>query len=510
MSSPDPVAVALEPWFADRLGAEAVEISEFKRHAEGWSWQTYTMAVSSTDASGTTRSHGYAVRREPEDGLLAPYDAGQQYRLHEAVVNSSDVPMAALHWHEPDPAPLGMPFYVMDRVEGVVPVQWRGNDPDIFPDDAARHAIGTDFLDVLARIHRIDVAALSDVLPVPADSDDAARNQIDHWERFYLDAQLVEVPLLRSCIAWLRSNVATSGTVSLVHGDYRIGNFMLGPDRSINAIFDWELAHLGDPAFDVAWAGLPLFRGRSPLVSQLLDKDEFLAGYEERTGIRIDGDVLRFWTVFGHLRASAPHIRAARAFAEGRTGDLRLAAMGHQNLYILKQLADQFGWEVPGAEVVEPAAEAGPTQLSLGRIFEGLAASLSDEVAPHVSDPYARAQIRAAVEVLGNLATRVEWSRSQQVATIEKARAVLERAPADAPQSVGDLLAKRVPDEGGDRLTAARAGHLAAVADLAEWLEGRPEHADLRSELTGFLLDDLASELGRLRSGMYRGKRRQS
>ncbi len=63
------------------------------------------------------------------------------------------------------------------------------------------------------------------------------------------------MPILRFLIGWLRRNVATSGRVGLVHGDYRIGNFMLGGDRRINAVFDWELAHVGDPAFDVAWSG---------------------------------------------------------------------------------------------------------------------------------------------------------------------------------------------------------------------------------------------------------------
>jgi aminoglycoside phosphotransferase (APT) family kinase protein len=62
---------------------------------------------------------GYAVRVEPNDGLLAPYDIDGQYRLHRAVLDHSDVPMADLYWLEPDASVLGMPFYVMERC-GVV------------------------------------------------------------------------------------------------------------------------------------------------------------------------------------------------------------------------------------------------------------------------------------------------------------------------------------------------------------------------------------------------------
>ena len=120
---------------------------------------------------------------------------------------------------------------------------------------------------------------------------------------------------------------------------------MLGPDRRINAVFDWELAHVGDIGFDIAWAGMPLFRGRSPLVSQLLDREEYLERYEELTGLAITEDVYRFWTLFGHLRASAPHLGGCRSFEDGRTNDLRLASMGHQNLYIMRQLVRELGWK---------------------------------------------------------------------------------------------------------------------------------------------------------------------
>ena len=343
------VAEPIAGWLAERLGAP-VGISDLKRHAEGFSWQTYTLTATWTDPdTGEERGHGYAVRREPEDGLLAPYDIDQQFRIHRAVVDHSDVPMPGLHWLEHDHSVLGMPFFVMDRVEGVVPVQWKGKDPEIFPTEEARREIGLDFVEVLTRIHAIDVdeAGLRDMGP-QRDTDAAAIREIDFWERFYDESYLLEVPLIRFLVGWLRRNIATSGRVGLVHADYRIGNFMLGPDRRINAVFDWELAHVGDVAFDVTWAGMPLFRGRSPLMSQLLARDEFLERYEAGTGLRISDDVFRFWTLFGHLRASAPHLRACRAFEEGRTNDLRLAAMGHQNLYILRQLADQLGWRQAG------------------------------------------------------------------------------------------------------------------------------------------------------------------
>jgi aminoglycoside phosphotransferase (APT) family kinase protein len=342
------VGEALAPWFCERLDVDAVEIVDLRRHAEGWSWQTYTLDVEwrSPQRDEPPVRRGYAVRVEPRDGLLAPYDIDGQYRLHRAVLDHSDVPMADLYWLERDPRVLGMPFYVMERLRGVVPVQWRGKDPSVFPSDEARREIGRQFVDIQARIHAIDWRAAGLGLPGSAWADPAAsaRSWIDHWADYYEASVLVELPLLRYAIGWLRANAACSGTLTLCHGDYRIGNFML-LDGRINGIFDWELAHVSDPVEDIAYSGLPLFRGRNPLLSQLLARDEYFARYEELTGLRIDPDVFHFWTVLGLLKAAASHLRGSRAFEEARIRDLRLAAMGHQVQYVLRHIATELGLE---------------------------------------------------------------------------------------------------------------------------------------------------------------------
>ena len=347
MSALTPVAEALEPWFRERLGQSDARIVDLKRHAEGWSWQTYTMDVEWRAAAGEPPvRRGYAVRVEPEDGLLAPYDIEGQYSLHRAVIDHSDVPMADLYWLERDPGVLGMPFYVMECLRGVVPVQWRGNDPTVFPSDEARREIGLQFVDIQARIHGVDWHAAGLDLPGAGFEDPgaSANHWIDHWERYTAESVLVELPLMRYAIAWLPANAAWSGRLTLCHGDYRIGNFMVR-DGVVNGIFDWELAHVSDPVEDIAYAGLPLFRGRNPLLSQLLDPEEYFARYEERTGLRVDPEVFRFWTVLGLVKAAASHLRGSRAFEDGRIGDLRLAAMGHQVQYVLRHIARELGIE---------------------------------------------------------------------------------------------------------------------------------------------------------------------
>lgn len=323
-------------WLATKLGAEGpVEITDLHRHTEGFSWQTYTFTA--RWHTGRVPYHaGFAVRREPEDGLLSPYDIRAQYELHRAVAERSRVPVPALRWLETDPSVLGMPFYVMDRVDGRVPVQWTPEDPQVFPTPQARRHIGEQFVDHLAEIHACPTAGL----PVPAATDPAkaGRHAVDRWEDAYRSAAHPRIPLVELAADWARENEVTSGRLALCHGDYRIGNFMLDRQGLIVAVLDWELAEISDPVADVAWAALALFRGRSPLWSHLITEEDFLRRYRERTGLVIEPDVLRFWTIVNYIKVVSSYARAARAFRDGRTADLRLAAMGHQVFYVLRLL----------------------------------------------------------------------------------------------------------------------------------------------------------------------------
>ena len=321
----------LAAWLGDRLGFHRPHIVDLRRHSEGFSWQTYTGLV--VDDTARDRSWGFAVRRQPEDGLLAPYDIEAQFNLHTSLTQSP-IPVPQLLDLEKSAEVLGMPFYAMERVEGEVPVQWNAHDHSALLDPSDRSRIGHKFIEIMAMIHTHPVEQTG---LAPADGSPPAIAAIDHWEQFIDESIRVDIPLLRVAIAWCRNHLVDSERVTLCHGDYRIGNFMVA-DRDIVAILDWELAHAGDPVEDLAWAALPLFRGRSPLMSHLLPIDEALQLYQSFSGQKVSSEALHFWTVLGLIKAAAPHLRAASAFEGGKTNDLRLAAMGHQVSHILRVL----------------------------------------------------------------------------------------------------------------------------------------------------------------------------
>ena len=127
-------------------------------------------------------------------------------------------------------------------------------------------------------------------------------------------------------------------------------------------------------------------------------------------------------------------------------------------------------------------------QNSLDRLFDGIAISLRENVAPAVDDPFAKAQVAATIELLANLAVRVEWRADLLREEIERIRTVLETAP-ERPS----VLDAPIPlDSAG--LVASRAAHLDALvhADAAE------------DELRELLTWQLERELGLLRTGMYK------
>lgn len=154
-------------------------------------------------------------------------------------------------------------------------------------------------------------------------------------------------------------------------------------------------------------------------------------------------------------------------------------------------------------------------------LLTGLAESLRDAVLPAVDDSYAQGQLAAAVELLGNIASRVEWQSAYLIETVHRSRAVLEIAvaraePTELPES-RRVLAEPLA-AAGSPLLACRDAHLHALGEVTSWCaRGRTEaHAQVDEALREFLAWQLHDEAARTKTGMYRnrvasaGKRRSA
>lgn len=128
-------------------------------------------------------------------------------------------------------------------------------------------------------------------------------------------------PALELAIAWLRAHQPVAQKVTLVHGDYRTGNFLVDGDR-ITGVLDWEMVHLGDPLEDVAWACLRAWRWAGDArIGGLMPRQEFYQRYEEASGLKVDPESIRFWEVLGNLKAAVIFLTGGRSFCEGRSKD---------------------------------------------------------------------------------------------------------------------------------------------------------------------------------------------
>lgn len=325
----------------ERVGAEDLRVTDAFRHIEGFSWETWAVSIAWTEAGGDERERQVIVRRAPQAGLLGPYEVGPQWELNQALYGVTGIPVPEPLWIDLEGSATGRPLYVMARVEAAVPAQW--NTHKFFPDDEARHAMGRQFAALGARIHEVDL----EVLPArlrgvgPAAARGAA-GEVAYWEDVYRRDAVEPVPVLEWAFAWLaRNGDATSERTTLVHGDFRIGNFMVADERIV-AMLDWELAHIGDPVEDLAFAAVRLYRGRTGDASGLLPVDDWLAAYGEAAGWEVPPEAFKFWTVFGCTRAAVTLVTASRLFSSGATRDLRYAALGHQVHYLLRHILEEL------------------------------------------------------------------------------------------------------------------------------------------------------------------------
>lgn len=322
---------------ADYLGRQvghAVTVGRIKRFPVGFSWLTFAVPVAGLKGPGDTQE--LILRLGPDDGLFAPYSAGPQVMAMQSLEGSA-VPLPRAFWSSDDPAILGAPFMFCEKVSGYAVVPWvSATEPPL--DEAYRRGLGTDFIDALAALHRVrwqdkPIAALADGIT----ADNAAQRNVELYKGLIERWAMRPYPLAEWGIRWLKHHNPVAPRVTIVHGDYRTGNFLEQGGR-ITAILDWELVHLGDPHEDLAWVSMPMYMGGSKFLCRLCEPEWFYERYAEQSGIAVSMASVRYYQVFSLLKLAATHMAAARCFEEGRFNDMRMPAMGSQIATCLRQM----------------------------------------------------------------------------------------------------------------------------------------------------------------------------
>jgi aminoglycoside phosphotransferase (APT) family kinase protein len=319
--------------------AKALTITNFIRMTEGFSYETFLIDAQWTQDNNMI-SQGFAIRMVPEAGVVEPYDIKAHYKILKAV-EDSPVPAPKPYWLEMDSHILGRPFFVMEKVEGEVPIPFGFKDHPIFRAPEKRLKMVRNLVQVLADYQAIDWRRCADFLRVPKEETDPARMEIARWEKNIEKFKIYPQPLLREVNIWIKRNMPRTPFFTLTHGDFRLGNF-IWRDEKIVAFLDWEMPGIGDPMMDLAMICWKILRTDNPnLMCMLIEREELYRIYEELTGMKVDEERVYYWEAFVHYKAASVFISGVRAFSDGKNRDVRLISLQDSIHYAcLKELSD--------------------------------------------------------------------------------------------------------------------------------------------------------------------------
>ncbi|MCU1393668.1 MAG: putative phosphotransferase [Ilumatobacteraceae bacterium] len=211
----------------------------------------------------------------------------------------------------------GGSFVVLEHIEGETIAR------KILRDDTfarARTSLTHDCAVALARLHAIDPATAPGLLGV---------DQV-HQYRVALDDLGRAHPTFELVFRWLERHRPPARPPAVVHGDFRLGNLMVGPD-GLRSVLDWELAHLGDPVEDLGWLCAKAWRFGSALpVAGVGEYAALLDAYSAASGTPVGLDELRWWEVLGTLKWGVMCIVQAEAHLSGASRSHELAAIGRR------------------------------------------------------------------------------------------------------------------------------------------------------------------------------------
>jgi aminoglycoside phosphotransferase (APT) family kinase protein len=295
-------------WFAQHV-PDAVAPLSFQLIAGGHSNLTYSV----TDRRGAR----WVLRRPPLGQVLATaHDMGREHTIISAL-GPTDVPVPPTMGLCTDESVNGAPFYVMGFVDGRV-IRSHDDAESLGPDE--RRRAGESLVDVMAAIHAVDVDAVG--LGDLGKKQDYVARQLKRWYSQFQasDGQVpggLGLPAVHDVHSRLAANTPPQRGASIVHGDYRLDNCMLGADGSVMAVLDWEICTLGDPLADV---GLLWVYWSDPDESAVLPQASPTA--LERFPRKAELIDLGFYVAFGYWKLTCIIAGVYARYAGGAMGDV--------------------------------------------------------------------------------------------------------------------------------------------------------------------------------------------
>ncbi len=311
----------LDAWLASIGLPRGVEVLQFPR---GYSNVTYLVRVGAREL---------VLRRGPPGVRIASaHDMGREHRILSSLSKVWSKAPRTVAMCE-DESVIGGPFYLMERVEGVI---LRCKPIEGLRLDAPRMKhLSEQMVDTLAEIHAIDLAAAGlTELGKPAGYNE---RQVRGWSERYVKAKTDEIAEMDAVARWLASSTPPESGAALIHNDFKYDNVVLSADlERVDAVLDWEMSTLGDPLMDLgSTLGYWVEAGDSMLMKALrfgptdlpgsLTRMELLARYEAKTGRAVTN--LPFYFTFALFKLAVVAQQLYRRYADGLTKEPRYALM---------------------------------------------------------------------------------------------------------------------------------------------------------------------------------------
>ncbi|MFM2073689.1 MAG: hypothetical protein RLZZ623_3953 [Actinomycetota bacterium] len=300
--SPSPSSAALLDGLRRVLGA--AEVVDLVRLSGGASRETWRFTADGRPLILQTQRAG----DERDMGIEADV-------VRAAEAAGMPVPSLIASSNRPDE--LGSSYMVLTAIDGETIARKILRDDEF---SGARSSLTTDLANALALLHAIPTTAVEGLVEI---------DQIGHY-RAALEALQQPHPAFELAFRWLEQNRPVSSARSIVHGDFRLGNVIVGSD-GLRAVIDWELAHIGDPMEDLGWMCVKAWRfGSRHPVAGVGEYDELFTAYEQAGGARVDPTSVLWWEVLGTLKWGIMCILQTTAHLSGASRSHELAAIGRR------------------------------------------------------------------------------------------------------------------------------------------------------------------------------------
>jgi aminoglycoside phosphotransferase (APT) family kinase protein len=270
--------------------------------------------------------------KKPKSG----HDMKREYTVLSALHGSYPYAPKPLAYCE-DEEVLGCPFYVMERLHGII--VRRLFPPGVLQSPADAREVFENLIDVLVELHTLDYRAIG--LGDFGRPEGYVERQVTGWCARYQRVRTPDVPDFEHVMSWLVEKMpARSARSSIIHNDYRLDNVVLDPEQPtrIIGVLDWEMATIGDPLMDLGetlayWMQRddpPELQGMRMCpthVKGALTRDEVVERYARGTGIGVD--LLDFYYCFGLFRNAVISQQIYYRYFRGQSHDLRFGMFGH-------------------------------------------------------------------------------------------------------------------------------------------------------------------------------------